>query len=72
MTKVREFANTWDRDLPFTWTERDSSDLIGSSEGGHLFIPCFRPFDFLAAPNQALPFFASVSSRLAIDAPRGV
>jgi hypothetical protein len=72
MTKVREFANTWDRDLPFTWTERDSSDLMGSSEGGHLFIPCFRPFDFLAAPNQALPFFASVSSRLAVDAPRGV
>ncbi|MGH7035340.1 MAG: hypothetical protein ACREFL_16525, partial [Stellaceae bacterium] len=72
MSKVREFANTWDRDLPFTWTERDSSDLMGSSEGGHLFIPCFRPFDFLAAPNQALTFFASVSSRLAVDAPRGV
>lgn len=72
MSKAREFANTWDRDLPFTWTEREESDLIGSSEGGHLFIPCFRPFDFLVAPNQMLTYFASASSRLAVDAPRGV
>jgi hypothetical protein len=71
MTKFREFANTWDRDLPPTWTEREESDLIGSAKGGHLHVPCFRPFDFLAGPNQTLTYLVSVSSRIAIDAPRG-
>lgn len=72
MAKVREFANTWDRNLPPTWTERDESELIGSSKGGHLYVPCFRPFDFLAGPNERLTYLASVSSRIAVDAPRGV
>lgn len=71
MTKVREFANTWDRNLPNTWTEREESELIASSKGGHLFVPCFRPFDFLAGPNQRLTYLASATSRIAVDAPRG-
>jgi hypothetical protein len=71
MTKFREFANTWDRDLLPTWTEREESDLIGSAKSGHLLVPCFRPFDFLAGPNQPLTYLVSVSSRVSIDAPRG-
>src|SRR5665213_3039066 len=71
MAKVREFANTWDRNLPPTWTEREESELVGSSKGGHLHVPCFRPFDFLTGPNQPLTYLASVSSRIGVDAPRG-
>jgi hypothetical protein len=71
MTKVREFANTWDRSLEATWTEREESDLAGPAKSGHLLVPCFRPFDFLAGPNQPLTYLSSVSSRVAVDAPRG-
>ena len=71
MTKAREFANTWGSMQPQTWTEREESDLVGASKGGHLFIPCFRPFDFLAGPNQPLTYLASISSRIGVDAPRG-
>ena len=71
MTKVREFANTWGSMQPQTWTEREESDLAGAAKGGHLHIPAFRPFDFLAAPNQPLTFLSSISSRLGVDAPRG-
>jgi hypothetical protein len=71
MTKVREFATGWGQMSPQSWTERDDSDLVGAGKGGHLFIPGFRPFDFLAAANAPLTYLASSSSRIAVDAPRG-
>ncbi|HXQ53972.1 MAG TPA: hypothetical protein VN802_22960 [Stellaceae bacterium] len=71
MTKVREFATGWGQMSPQSWTERDDSDIVGAGKGGHLFIPGFRPFDFLAGPNAPLTYLASISSRIAIDAPRG-
>jgi hypothetical protein len=67
--KIREFMTN--RGPLQHWSDRDEDDLIASSKGGHLCIPCFRPFDFLAEPNKLLPFLVSASSRLSVDAPRG-
>ena len=53
MGKIREFATGWGDDYPRTWSNRVTEDLVGSSKGGHLFVPCFRPFDFLAATEPA-------------------
>jgi hypothetical protein len=71
MTKAREFATNWGQMSPQSWTEREESDLVGSSKGGHLMIPSFRPFDFIEAPNAPLTYLASTSSRIAVDALRG-
>jgi hypothetical protein len=70
--KIREFATGWGDDYPRTWSNRATEDLVGSSTGGHLLIPCFRPFDFLAAPNQRMTYLRSASNRVSIDALRGV
>jgi oxalate decarboxylase/phosphoglucose isomerase-like protein (cupin superfamily) len=72
MGKIREFATGWGDDYPRTWSNRVTEDLIGSSKGGHLLIPCFRPFDFLAGPNQRLTYLKSASNTVGIDALRGV
>jgi oxalate decarboxylase/phosphoglucose isomerase-like protein (cupin superfamily) len=71
MKKVREFATGWGDAYPMTWSERTEEDLVGAAKSGHLLIPCFRPFDFLSAPNKPVRFLDSVSNRLAIEAPRG-
>ncbi|HUB95756.1 MAG TPA: hypothetical protein VL993_07560, partial [Stellaceae bacterium] len=71
MTKAREFATNWGQMSPQAWTEREESDLVGASKGGHLMIPSFRPFDFIEAPNAPLTYLASASSRIAVDALRG-
>jgi mannose-6-phosphate isomerase-like protein (cupin superfamily) len=72
MGKIREFATGWGVDYPRTWSNRMTEDLVGSAKGGHLLIPCFRPFDFLEAPNRPLTYLRSESNRVGIDALRGV
>ena len=72
MAKIREFATGWGRDYPMTWSNRVTEDLIGTSKGGHLLIPCFRPFDFLESPNRPLTYLQSDSNRVGVDALRGV
>ncbi len=71
MSKVREFATGWGQMQPQSWTERDESDVVGAAKGGHLHVPSFRPFDFLAGPNAPLTYLASASSRIAVEALRG-
>jgi len=69
MGKIREYATN--TAPPLMWIDRDEDDLIGSAKSGHLLIPVFRPFDFLAEPNKLLPFLVCATSRLSVDAPRG-
>lgn len=71
MKAIREFGSGWGDDYPLTWSERIESDLIGVSKGGHLLVPTFRPFDFLAAPNQPLTYLSAPSNRILVEALRG-
>lgn len=70
MKKVREFATGWGNDYPMTWSNRVEEELVGTAKG-HLLIPPFRPFDFLAAPNKELTFLANDQTRIGVEALRG-
>ena len=70
MKKVREFATGWGNDYPMTWSNRIEEELVGAAKG-HLLIPLFRPFDFLAAPNKELTFLANDQTRIGVEALRG-
>lgn len=71
MSIRKEFSTGWGEGYPMTWAERDESELIGSSKGGHLLVPTFRPFDFLIAPNQPLVFLSASTNRAVVEALRG-
>lgn len=70
MKKIREFATGWGEDYPTAWSARVEEDLIGTAKG-HLSIPLFRPFDFLAGPNERVTLLQSDESRIAVEANRG-
>ena len=55
MTEVREFANHWGHGTGTTWSNRAKEELIEVGKGD-LFIPVFRPFDLLDAPNKPLDY----------------
>ena len=71
MKPIKEFGTGWGEGYPMSWAERDEDALIGSSKGGHLFVPTFSPFDFLSAPNQPLLFLSASTNRAAVKALRG-
>ena len=70
MTEVREFANHWGHGTGTTWSNRVKEELIEVGKGD-LFIPVFRPFDLLDAPNKPLVILANESTRLGVEAVLG-
>lgn len=70
MKTVGEFGTGWGEHGGRTLFKRSEEDLIGTARG-HLMIPCFRPFDFLTAPNQPLTFLSGATSRVSVEALRG-
>jgi len=70
MKTVGEFGTGWGEHDRRTLFKRGEEDLIGTARG-HLMIPCFRPFDFLTAPNLPLIFLGSATSRVGVEALRG-
>jgi hypothetical protein len=71
MTAIKEFGTGWGDGYPMAWADRDDSDLVGTSKGGHLNVPAFRPFDFLSGPNKPLVFLSAPSNRTIVEALRG-
>src|SRR5262245_9682436 len=71
MKPIKEFGTGWGDDYPMTWADRDESELVGASKGGHLMVPTFRPFDFLPEPNRPVFYLSAPSNRIAVEALRG-
>jgi hypothetical protein len=71
MTSIGELSTGWGPDYGTGWSDRTVEDLVGVSDGGHLMVPMFRPFDFLTAPNVPVTFLSAKSNRAAVEAVRG-
>lgn len=71
MTAVGEFSTGWGHDYERGWADRTMDDLVGVAKGGHLFVPLFRPFDYIDAPNELVTILKAESNRMGVDAPRG-
>ena len=71
MTAVGEFATGWGADYERGWSDRTLDDLVGVAKGGHLFVPLFRPFDYITAPNTLVTILSAESNRMGVDALRG-
>ena len=70
MAAVGEFATGWGHGYDF-WSDRTLDDLVNVAKGGHLFVPVFRPFDYIESPNTLVKILSAVSNRMGVDAPRG-
>ena len=70
MAKVGEFATGWGHGYDF-WSDRTFDDLVNVAKGGHLFVPVFRPFDYIEAPNTLVNILSATTNRMGVDAPRG-
>jgi hypothetical protein len=71
MSDRNEFITEWPVSSPTVWANRAEGELIGSSKGGHLLVPAFAPFDFIAEPNRRVLFLSAPSNCAFVDAPRG-
>src|SRR5207247_278280 len=52
------------------WSERRKGDLLGTFKSTH-FVPQFRPFDLLTAPNQPLTILENASHRIGVEGVQG-
>ena len=52
------------------WSERNKRDIIGTARSSH-FIPQFRPFDLLRAPNQPLVILENAYHRIGVESVLG-
>ena len=66
-----EFITGWPAARPSTWISRSEDDMIGSSKGGHLFVPTLNVFDYIEKPNAPVVILTAPSNRAYVDAPRG-
>jgi len=52
------------------WSDRRKTDLLGTFKSTH-FVPQFRPFDLLTAPNQPLKILENASHRIGVESVEG-
>ncbi len=70
---VGEFITGWIPGAPTDlvgWAERRKSGLMGTATSTH-YVPPFRPFDLLNAPNEPLIILGNDSHRIGVEAVTG-
>src|SRR5579862_7639279 len=71
---IGEFMTTA-RDFPRkgleAWSDRTKAGLMATGKSSH-YIPCFRPFDMLAEPNQSLVVLENDFHRIGVESVFGV
>ncbi len=72
--EIGEFMTTA-RDFPRkgleAWSDRRKAGLMATGKSSH-YIPCFRPFDMLAEPNQSLVILENDYHRIGVESVLGV